>query len=306
MKKQAFWLILLICVVLLVATGCGDKEPEPGRDDATQQKVSRYEEPGLGAGFRYSRYGPLYDPGPQYWADVAQQMASRFPDATPQGIWIVGTVSSRGTLLTLPGESDSRRRITFSGLDLNKEALDLFDELGVQVWLQVEPGEANIEEVIHIILSQYSDHPCVLGVGIDVEWYQSFEYEYGKAVTDAEAEAWVKIARSYGEQYRIFLKHWLIEKMPPTVRDGIVFIDDSQYFESLEGMVAEFAVWGEYFAPAKVGFQFGYKGDEDWWSVLNDPPGEIGAQILAATPNTEALYWVDFTVLDVFPPPEDE
>ena len=33
----------------------------------------------VGAGFRYSAYGPDYDPGPQYWLRVGQEMAARFP-----------------------------------------------------------------------------------------------------------------------------------------------------------------------------------------------------------------------------------
>ena len=32
--------------------------------------------------------------------------------------------------------------------------------------------------------------------------------------------------------------------------------------------------------------------------------GEIGQALLDKIPNTRALYWVDFTVLDVFPPDE--
>ncbi len=34
---------------------------------------------------------------------------------------------------------------------------------------------------------------------------------------------------------------------------------------------------------------------------LDDPPGDIGRAILDRVPNTEGLYWVDFTVLDLFP-----
>lgn len=90
--------------------------------------------------------------------------------------------------------------------------------------------------------------------------------------------------------------------MPPTARDGILFVDDSQQFPSLDAMIDEFATWGETFAPAPVAFQFGYRADRRWWQELDDPPGEIGERILAAVPNTEALYWVDFTVLEVFPP----
>ena len=102
--------------------------------------------------------------------------------------------------------------------------------------------------------------------------------------------------------YRIFLKHWEIDYMPPTARDGIVFVDDSQQFPSLDDMVTEFARWGEAFAPATVGFQYGYPDDKDWWGELDDPPGDIGHRILAEVPNTEGLFWVDFTVREVFPP----
>ena len=90
--------------------------------------------------------------------------------------------------------------------------------------------------------------------------------------------------------------------MPPTVRDGILFVHDSQQLPSLEAMVDEFEVWGEAFAPAPVGFQYGYDSDKVWWSDLTNPPGDIGMAILAEVPNTQGLYWVDFTVLDLFPP----
>jgi hypothetical protein len=55
-------------------------------------------------------------------------------------------------------------------------------------------------------------------------------------------------------------------------------------------------------APAPVGFQYGYRADKPWWGKMKDPVKEIGDRILAATPNTETLIWVDFSVQDVFPP----
>jgi len=288
MGKRFVWLTALLSVALLIVAGCGAPESDES-------------EPSLGVGFRYSTYGPPYDPGPEYWASVGQQMASRFPGATPQAIWIVGVVSGKGTILNFPA-NPTDPLIRWLMDDGNEEALTLFDELGVQVWLQVEPGNAPVEELIHIMLERYGHHPCVVGVGVDVEWYQSYIEPEGQAVTDAEAEAWLAAARSHGEQYRLFLKHWLVEKMPPTARNGILFVDDSQYFSSLDAMVDEFAAWGEAFAPAPVAFQYGYDSDRTWWKELEDPPGEIGERILAAVPNTEGLYWVDFTVLRVFPP----
>lgn len=255
----------------------------------------------LGAGFRFSSYGPEYDPGPDYWADVGRQMAARFPDSVPETVWIVGRLGGEGTQFNFPGDS-THPLIRFSDRDDNEPALTLFDQMGARVWLQVEPGNAPVEELIHIMLERYGHHPCVVGVGVDVEWYRSTDKPEGQAVTDGQARSWLQAARSHDPEYRLFLKHWLIEKMPPTVRDGLYFIDDSQILPSLDAMVAEFAEWGRAFAPAPVGFQYGYPSDRPWWGELDDPPGDIGTAILAAVPNARGLFWVDFTVLQVFPP----
>ena len=255
----------------------------------------------LGAGFRFSSYGPPYNPGAEYWAGVGIQMAEKFDGAVPQGIWILGVINGEGTYVNFPTGIDNPY-VMDSAVDMNEATFDLFDESGVQVWLQVEPGMAPVEPLIHAMLNQYGHHPCVIGVGVDVEWYQSYQSPEGKPVTDEEARAWVAAARSHGEQYRLFLKHWEAGWMPPTERSGLVFIDDSQGLESLDEMVTEFQTWGEAFTPAPVGFQFGYQADKVWWRELADPPTEIGERILETVPNTEGLYWVDFTVFDLFPP----
>lgn len=258
----------------------------------------------LGAGFRYSTYGPSYDPGPEYWLSVGRQMAERIPGSVPQAIWIVGNYSPGGTVLTFPGH-DEDLRIHFSSLDNNEAALDLFDEAGLGVWLQVEPGDAPMDRLIDIVLDRYGSHPSVLGFGVDVEWYQSDGTPEGMPVGDAESAAWVAAIRAHDPRFRLFLKHWEAGMMPAVERDGIVFIDDSQQFQSLERMAAEFAAWGQAFESAPVGFQFGYPADEPWWGELEDPPSAIGDRILEVAPNMESLFWVDFTALDVFPPEAD-
>ncbi|NJN55642.1 MAG: hypothetical protein HC804_13360 [Anaerolineae bacterium] len=165
-------------------------------------------------------------------------------------------------------------------------------------------GPADVEELIHILLERYGRHPSVIGIGVDVEWVGAGGKPEGIPITDEMAQQWVAAARSHGPQYRIFLKHWLPEYMPPTYRDGLLFIDDSQGFASLDEMVAEFTAWGEAFAPFPVGFQYGYGSDKSWWRDLPNPPQEIGQRLLTAVPHTAGLYWVDFTVLELFPPAE--
>ena len=258
---------------------------------------------GLGAGFRYSLYGPKYDPGPNYWAAVGQEMTSRFPNAVPEGIWIIGRRHGRGVELPFPVSDTGDPLIAGrNGYDHNEAALTLFDQLGFRVWLQIEPRFASVEKLLQLVLQKYSHHPSVIGVGIDVEWYKSMDPDAGEPVSDENARAWLQIARSFNPNYRLFLKHWLVEKMPPTFRDGLLFVDDSQIFESMEPMIQEFGEWAKAFAPAPVAYQYGYPSDRPWWSKLQDPAKEIGDRILQVAPNTQGLYWVDFSVNEVFPP----
>jgi hypothetical protein len=71
-------------------------------------------------------------------------------------------------------------------------------------------------------------------------------------------------------------------------------------FQSLDEMVTEFSAWGRAYYPAPVVFQFGYPADRAWWGEFADPANQIGGAILKNVPNTAGLYWVDFTVLEVF------
>ena len=285
--------LLVVALIVVAFTGCATLRREP------------VEERPVGAGFRYSEYGPDYNPGPQYWLRVGQEMAERFPGSEPETVWIVSRLKDDGTLLNFPVE-DAHPLIMGSETDENEAALDLFDRFGFRVWLQAEPGHAPVEELIDIILTRYGHHPSVVGFGVDVEWFESTEKPEGRPVTDAEAKAWLRAVRRHNPDYRLFLKHWEIGKMPPKFRKGLLFIDDSQILPSLEAMVDEFAEWGRAFAPAPVAFQYGYPSDRPWWSRLDDPPADVGRAILERVPNTEGLYWVDFTVLDLFPPGPDD
>src|SRR5512145_1565222 len=161
----------------------------------------------LGAGFRYSTYGAGTDFDPQYWASVGQRMAERFPGSSPAAIWIVGNVADQGIQLTFPGTNDDPL-IRFSAEDHNEAALALFDRLGFQVWLQVEPGNAPLETLIPLVLERYQHHPCVAGLGLDVEWYRSYTSPEGQAISDSEARAWLTDIQDVNPRYRLFLKHW--------------------------------------------------------------------------------------------------
>jgi len=282
-----------------------------------QQKKRLKENSVVRAGLRASPYGPKpVFPGVSYWLHSAGDMSRRFPGSRPALIWLVSTMDrvkkipgqeiyTTRTKLTFPRPDNSGHKdenIAFAAEDANESYLRAFDQAGYQVWLQVEPAMADIPTLIDLIMERYHHHPCVIGFGVDVEWHRWSEKDSeGVAVTDDQARTWLQHLRRWNPSYLLFLKHWEQAKLPAAYRDGLVFIDDSQIFESIDQISLEFARWARWFYPAPVGFQFGYPSDRRWWEKLADPPAEIGREIILTAPNVTDLYWVDFTVKDIWP-----
>ena len=173
------------------------------------------------------------------------------------GVWIVSTYWGNGEChfhFPHPGNGKSYNNISFETWDRNKPYLDLFDSTGVKVWLQVESGNANMDTLISLVMDRYRHHQCVIGFGVDNEWYfNSAANDYwGRKVTDEEAQRWEKAVKSYNADYTLTMKHWSTKNMPPTYRGNIIFVDDSQDFDSFEEMVNEFKYWGNYYKDNPV------------------------------------------------------
>ncbi len=262
-------------------------------------------------GFRASRLYHIYPdnqfPPKEYWQKVADGMAAKFDNSQPAGIWIVGLFLDNGDVsLGFPSPGGDYDKIEFASEDLNEDYLDYFDENGTKVWLQVEPGSANIDTLISLVMNRYKHHPSVIGFGIDIEWYKADVYYEGAKVTNEEAQHWETVLHAIDPSYSLFLKHYNTEWMPPDYRGNIFFVDDSQIFSSLQQMVNEYKEWGETFAPNGSGFQFGYNADKHWWSEFNDPPKTIGQAIIDDVPECSGVFWVDFTITEIFPLGIDE
>jgi len=265
----------------------------------------------IAAGYRASRILSSYPnnqfPSADYWVNTGRLISEKFSPSRPSAVWIVSLYLSNGvTQLNFPNSGGgSIPYINFIGSDLNEAYLTRFDQEGFNVWLQVEPGAANIDTLIHIVLNRYKHHPCVKGFGIDVEWYLTNQYPAGKKVTNEEAKKWEERVKSIDTSYTLFLKHYSQSWMPPNYRGDIMFVDDSQDFNfssnPFNTMVNEFKSWGNKFAPNKVAFQYGYPKDSTWWKNFSDPVKIIGNTLLNNIPNCYGLFWVDFTITKVFP-----
>ncbi len=297
LKNNAFNLKLFINLILAAAAVLNATQALYAKDTSA---IAR-------AGLRSSIYGfnDSY-PDTTWWLNATSDMSERFSGTTPSVIWIIGYTENDGAYLNFPKPNNgvTYKKIFFGSTDQNEKYLNFFDRHGIKAWLEVEPGMADIDTLISLVLNQYSHHKCVIGFGVDVEWYKtgsSNNYE-GQAVSDSEATDWSARAKSFNKDYLFFLKHWLTDKMPPTFRTGMVFIDDSQEFPDLNSMVSEFVVWAKTFAPSRVGFQYGYDADKSWWNKLSNPPKAIGDALISECTNISDLYWVDFTAYDIWPP----
>ncbi|MFH0865973.1 MAG: T9SS type A sorting domain-containing protein [Bacteroidota bacterium] len=257
------------------------------------------------AGFRASRILSSYPnnqfPSDDYWAYVGNAMASKFDSTGPAAVWIVSLYQNAGTTrLNFLNPGGSWPYITFGSTDQNESCLDRFDQEGFRVWLQVEPGAADVDTLIHLVMNQYKHHPCVKGFGIDVEWFNAQDYSGGQHVTDSMAQHWEQTLKAFDTDYTLFLKHYSYSWMPPSFRGDILFVDDSQGFTGLTQMTTEFEAWGSHFSTNDVAFQFGYPADSTWWTLYTDPPQTIGNSLRSNIPNCYGLFWVDFTICKIF------
>lgn len=308
MSKNRSRIFLVVALVVIMALGstslasAGKPTPTPTPGPSpTPPPVPA----GMRAGLRASNYGISPWPSPDWWVSSIGSMASRFPTSTGAMVAVVVEIDGMkgpGCWAHFPNpDGGNYPGVRFDATDLFGPDFSAFDAAGIKVWLQVESSGCDMPMLIDLVFKQYGNHSSVVGFGVDDEWYLNKQYRNGKPITDAEAQAWVTQVRTYGSTYQVFLKHWLTSQMPPTYRDGLVFIDDSQGFRSMNAMMTEFAAWGSTFNPSPVGFQYGYAADRSWWSKLTNPPQAIGNGILSRVPNTSDLIWVDFTAHDIWP-----
>lgn len=226
-------------------------------------------------------------------ANVIFNVQNKFPGSAPWATWAVGDLSR--ITPAYPGISDAT----------HEAWLYYMDRLGVRVYLEIFPFKANSKKGItatdipaemEIWLKKFKHHRCVVGMGIDLEYL-------GKA-TDSAVAIWDAKLKSVKPSYRLFLRHYNPDFMPPTYRGkgDLIFINDASEGK-LDELNKGFADWANRFAPTACAFQLGYPADEDgmngsaeqgWWR-LSDPVKDWGDAILPLIrdPKQELGYiWV--------------
>jgi hypothetical protein len=280
----------------------GERSAKSGETSIAAESRVRF------AGARSSSYGIRPFPSGEGWVKALKTMGDYFPGSTPVGIWIVGRLhgASTGISLEFPRPTDGKDYgplVNFSDFDKHEPYLNQFDKDGIKVFLQIEPGFGDVGNCIDLVLKQYQRHPSVIGFGVDVEWFQNARNGRSNAIaTDAVVKAWDAKVKSFNMKYRLFVKHFRIDNLPPTYRGDVVFVDDSQQVSSLESFLAEYKDFADFFYPNTVMYQIGYRSDRVWWDTLAIPiPKTLGEKLAAQTRQDCGIVWVDFTLRDVLP-----
>jgi len=266
-------------------------------------------------GFRFSYYGletsfGKYDiPSPDKWEGYFKKIKSSLKEESRSAVILVAgeiPADRNGNLILekchfkfpQPENVPGGLNVIFNEKDHFEDYLKKFDELEIDVWLQVEPGHNNLVDLAKVLLDKYGHHSCVKGFGIDVEWYYRSNIDYkGRKLTDKEIMDVVDVVHSKNPNYTIFVKHWESEYMPPNYRDGLIFINDSERNENYEKKESIFVEWAKKYSNNPVMFQIGYPSDRDtMWK--NDPVG-FAKKIIQATSkynNQIGIIWVDFSL----------
>ncbi|OUM65170.1 carbohydrate-binding module family 18 protein, partial [Piromyces sp. E2] len=245
------------------------------------------------SGFRFSQggvkenYGTI--PTGDKWVGFLNKITKHFQGSKPTVVVIVSENSENVVCrfgFPKPSGVSKTKYMEFSSSDRFEDILNL----------QVEPGDNDLVTIAKIVFNQYGHHSCVQGFGIDLEWWYRYETGHGKYLSDKEAKRVVDYVRSVNSKYTVFAKHWETDYMPPTYRDHMIFVDDSQNLDNLSRMTKEFGKWAKYFPNNPVMYQIGYNEDYNIWK--NDPIKVVKAVAKAASEYNDhvGILWVDFSM----------
>jgi len=181
----------------------------------------------LYVGLRRSSYGLRKQNGDDpWWFSRAKTFATNFPGAQPLILQIVSNYQDDGSteieFKRPESYQGSTTNMTFRrGSKLNHEqALSAYDAQGVKAILQFEPGNADVAACFELAHLAFGQHPCVIGLAIDAEWFRTKEStdQTGLPIPDADAHRWMEQVLRFNPAWLLVLKHFEAKHLPTKYR----------------------------------------------------------------------------------------
>lgn len=274
------------------------------------------------AGWRSSYYGYQGNghgqTDPQYFVCVAQSEAAKYPGSKPGGIYVLGGIGTSETNMPFarpPGSANIANVVydTSGGWGPDPEPfLSAFDDAGMKIILQVEPGMADISKLATMILNNFKNHPCLDGFGVDVEWWNSSGNSNNNPIPASVVKSLVNAVHAVNPNYKVVIKHYDPSVLPPGIA-GVTYLNDSCGFSNFNESVSDYVNWALTFSDPNtdIGYQMLYvaingncaPNDHNWWGSMNKPQVQLINAVYANIPsaNIYCAYIVDFSLLLTYP-----
>lgn len=182
-------------------------------------------------------------------------------------------------LTYLPFPFEKKENIySYNRTDHVEPYLKKFDEDGLKVILSIQPNNADVADLIDIILTRYGHHESVIGVNVDMEWKLTGNPYH---VSDEERDLWLSRIQKYNPEFKLFLTYFKDYTYFPGDAEDIVILYDGE-------KATQNVLMGEYEKIANhytsVGIYTGYS--------TSTPPTASYDSIMSAAPNTEYVLHI--------------
>ena len=159
--------------------------------------------------------------------------------------------------------------------DLVETYLSEFETAGLGVILSVQPLEADIKQLIGIILSRYGSHNNILGINIDIEWKESGTPYH---VSNTERDTWLSEMKKYNANYKLFITYFQDYTYFPDDHPDLVVLYDGEA-DTETNLLKQYQDLAKHYST--TGMYTGYSS--------STPPVASDEQIISAGPNTRYI-----------------
>lgn len=260
MKRRivvAVLLVVPIILIMIVTTQCTDKS-KPSTNDASSYVV------GIWNNAEFSK--PASE-----WTNAAKKYSSE------NGLidLVVAQAQEDGFIsLKFPYKS---RGVLYSATstDLVEKYLSKFESEGVKVILSIQPLSADINQIIGIVLSRYSNHKNIIGINLDIEWKESGIPHH---VSNEERDIWLKEIKKYNNNYKLFITYFEDHTHFPDDHPDIVILYDGEA-DTQTNLLSQYQGLAKHYSA--TGIYTGY--------LSSTPPAASVEKIINAVPNTKYI-----------------
>ena len=182
-------------------------------------------------------------------------------------------------LTYLPFPFERRGSIySYNQTDKVEPYLSKFDEDGLKVILSIQPNEADVADLIDIILSRYGHHESVIGVNVDIEWKLTGNPYH---VSNEERDVWLNRIQSHDPEFKLFLTYFKDRTyFPDDAQDIVILFDGDKATQ--DKLIENYKELASHYTS--VGIYTGYPS--------SIPPTASHESIIAAAPNTEYILHI--------------